>query len=146
MHLVGQCGKAHVLLVDILGAGAGLVRGTLGLLGSPMPCPLPSSSKSRGFQWQKRGEGLWAKAWRWEGRSGVWRVEAPLSQLQRGALQGPKTVSMCVCVWSGRCQASADTGSVLPWGVDRRHKNGDPSDMLLSSQAGEAQASVLTPP
>lgn len=45
MHLVGQCGKAHVLLVDILGAGAGQVRCTLGLLSSPMPCPLPSLGK-----------------------------------------------------------------------------------------------------
>lgn len=42
VHLVRQRGEAHVLLVNILGAGAGQVRGTLGLLGSPMPSPIPA--------------------------------------------------------------------------------------------------------
>lgn len=35
VHLVGQCGEAHVLLVDILEAGAGQVRGLPRPLGQP---------------------------------------------------------------------------------------------------------------
>ena len=48
VHLVGQCGEAHVLLVDVLGGG-GAGQGTVMVpssWGSPVPCPLPSSGQA----------------------------------------------------------------------------------------------------
>lgn len=103
VHLIGQCGEAHVLLVDVL-AGAGGSGARWGSWGSPVPWPLPSSGQGAagqspqggGISMAEVGEGLWAKALEVEGRWG-WRVEAPAR-----ASQGPRW-SLCAC--GGRWQA-----------------------------------------
>lgn len=53
VHLVGQSGKAHVLLVDILGKEVAQVKGQQRFLGgegsSPQACHLPVSGRIPGL-------------------------------------------------------------------------------------------------
>lgn len=143
---LGSVAKPTYCLSISWGQGQGQSGVCWGSWAAPCPVPYPAQAKVGHFNGRK---GVRACGQRpGSGRVGQGLAgEGTLVPASVWSFAGNQDcVYVCVCMWSGRCQASADTDSVLPWGVDRRHKNGDPSDMPLSSQAGEAQASILTPP
>lgn len=144
VHLIGQCGEAHVLLVDVL-VGAGGSGARWGSWGSPVPWPLPSSGQGAAGQGPQGGvismaevgEGLWAKALEVEGRWG-WRVEAPAR-----ASQGPRW-SLCACGGGSQAQRARRCPPLGWWAEGTRTQT--PHTRPRPSEAGEAPTSILTPP
>lgn len=126
------------------GQGQGWSGVCWGSWAAPCPVPYPAEEKVGRFNGRKRVKACGQRPG--GGRAGHGLAgEGTLVSASASFAGTQDCVSVCVYVeWdmSGlsrhrRCPSC---------GVDRRHKNGDPSDMPLSSQAGEAQASVLTPP
>lgn len=124
VHLVGQRGEAHVLLVDVL-AGVGRVRGTLLFLEQPRPLPLPGSGQggSRAgspgrvaSQWQQQARVCGQRPpLRWEaGGPGGWWCPQGLHRRQ-------------VSAWS-RGNRHIQQGQ-CPWVGGRGHQDPDPSDV-----------------
>lgn len=121
--------------------GVGQVRGTLGFPGQPRALPLQSSGQggSRAgspgegaSQWQQRARACGQRPPEVEG-GWAWRVVVPPRASQRP--------SLCP---SGATGTSSEA-SVLGWGAEGT-RTWTPQTCPRSSKAGEAPASILTPP